>query len=149
MVQTFWSSKLLSKVQALHRASSKCTNRKTTPRMVSTRLDFTEKINFQINQIPTEHSRRWKVFKTPFDFIYKWSYTICNKTIGIWRFVYSFFSCLPNRDPCITSLTTFKVLCFSSLIFFLWIFVGIFHNLPSLKCGLIFLSPNFLFSIFG
>lgn len=57
--------------KALYCTSSKCTNRKTTPRMVSTRLDFTEKINFQINQIPTEHSRRWKVFKTPFDFIYK------------------------------------------------------------------------------
>lgn len=50
--------------KALYCTSSKCANRKTTPGMVSSSLDFTEKVNFQRkSKLPNEldrHSRKWK-----------------------------------------------------------------------------------------
>lgn len=64
--------------KALYCTSSKCTNRKTTPRMVSIRLDFTEKISK--NQIASEHNR-WEKACPPIQsgFIQKWNFPTCSE----------------------------------------------------------------------
>lgn len=104
--------------KALYCTSSKCTNRKTTPRMVSTRLDFDKKISFKMNPIATAHSRRQeKVLKTC---------TLVLFINGALRFVrevqeygdsYTFFLFVLQKSV-YHFLIIFEVLCFTLLLFF-------------------------------
>lgn len=62
--------------KALYCTSSKCTNGKTTPRMVSSKSRPDRKINFKMNQIAPEHSRSGDSLENiEFRLTYAWSFT--------------------------------------------------------------------------